>query len=107
MEFCPKCGGMFVPKKEEEKTQLVCHNCGYVAKEGEVEGYKLVKEAESEDKEPVVLEDTPSILPSTRTKCPECSHNKAYWWMSQTRGADEPTTRFYKCVKCEHTWREY
>ncbi|RJQ19012.1 hypothetical protein C4580_05525, partial [Candidatus Woesearchaeota archaeon] len=21
--------------------------------------------------------------------------------------ADEPATRFFKCTKCKHTWREY
>ena len=27
--------------------------------------------------------------------------------MFQTRSADEPTTRFYRCQKCKFTWREY
>jgi len=27
--------------------------------------------------------------------------------MIQTRAADEPPTRFYRCTKCGHTWREY
>jgi DNA-directed RNA polymerase subunit M len=31
----------------------------------------------------------------------------AYFWTQQTRGADEPETRFFKCTKCSHTWREY
>ncbi|MEM4865380.1 MAG: hypothetical protein QXY09_02690 [Acidilobaceae archaeon] len=25
----------------------------------------------------------------------------------QTRAADEPPTRFYRCTKCGYTWREY
>ncbi|MBI2112883.1 transcription factor S, partial [Candidatus Woesearchaeota archaeon] len=25
----------------------------------------------------------------------------------QTRGADEPETRFFRCTKCNYTWREY
>ena len=109
MEFCPKCGGMFVPKKEEgEEVKLVCHNCGHTANPDEVKGYKLVSKTKTEDAEPTVLEGKEqATLPTTKTKCPKCSHNKAYWWMSQTRGADEPTTRFYKCIECNHTWREY
>jgi DNA-directed RNA polymerase subunit M len=27
--------------------------------------------------------------------------------MRQTRAADEPTTRIYRCAKCSNTWREY
>ncbi len=107
MEFCPKCGGMFVGKKEGDKMVLACHSCGYIATEKEVKGYKLVEKPREKDDDPLVLEDAPATKPKTRNKCPKCGHNEAYWWMSQTRGADEPTTRFYKCVKCEHTWREY
>ncbi|MBS3171381.1 hypothetical protein J4449_02085 [Candidatus Woesearchaeota archaeon] len=28
-------------------------------------------------------------------------------WLVQTRAADEAATRFFKCVKCMHTWRAY
>ncbi|PJB94591.1 transcription factor S, partial [Candidatus Pacearchaeota archaeon CG_4_9_14_0_8_um_filter_35_24] len=24
-----------------------------------------------------------------------------------TRAADESETKFYRCTKCDHTWREY
>jgi DNA-directed RNA polymerase subunit M len=39
--------------------------------------------------------------------CPKCSAKKVISWMEQTRASDEPPTRFYKCTKCGHTWREY
>jgi DNA-directed RNA polymerase subunit M len=39
--------------------------------------------------------------------CPKCSEKKVVSWMEQTRASDEPPTRFYKCTKCGHTWREY
>ena len=42
-----------------------------------------------------------------RVECPKCGHYEAFWVMRQTRAADEPTTRIYRCVKCQHTWREY
>ncbi|MFX1287916.1 MAG: transcription factor S, partial [Promethearchaeota archaeon] len=25
----------------------------------------------------------------------------------QTRSADEPSTSFFRCLECKHTWREY
>ena len=40
-------------------------------------------------------------------KCESCGHDEAVWWMFQTRSADEPTTRFYRCQKCKYTWRDY
>jgi DNA-directed RNA polymerase subunit M len=45
--------------------------------------------------------------PVIEARCPECEHNEAYYWTQQTRSADEPETRFFKCTKCSHTWREY
>jgi DNA-directed RNA polymerase subunit M len=29
MEFCEKCGAMMLPKKKENKTVLVCRECGH------------------------------------------------------------------------------
>lgn len=42
----------------------------------------------------------------TRTQCPTCGHDKAYFFQLQIRSADEPMTTFYKCVNCTHQWRE-
>ena len=47
------------------------------------------------------------IMPTIEIECEKCGNNKAVWWMLQTRSADEPTTQFYRCTKCEHTWRNY
>lgn len=59
-------------------------------------GVRIVDENEGQD------------LPTTTILCPECNEVKeAYWWMQQTRGADEPPTRFYECKKCKYRWREY
>ncbi|MEM2866656.1 MAG: transcription factor S [Candidatus Hadarchaeales archaeon] len=104
MKFC-KCGGLLVPKPEEEGV-LVCQLCG---KEEKAEGseYRMVKKVEEKGDVVVIEEEEPSTLPTTRAKCPKCGHDKAYWWMRQTRSADEPSTRFYRCVKCGNTWREY
>lgn len=108
MEFCPKCGNLMNPKKEGDKVIFVCSSCGHKEDKGKTgeESYKLVREG-VEKKETAVIEKDQESLPKTSKKCPKCGHDKAYWWMQQTRSADEPTTRFYRCVKCGNTWREY
>jgi len=94
-----------VPKKSGGKNVLLCEMCGET-EEADSSGYTLVRKVE-EKAEVVVIENEPSTLPTTRAKCTKCGNDKAYWWMRQTRSADEPSTRFYRCTKCGNTWREY
>ena len=47
----------------------------------------------------VELTDSPNF-------CPKCGHKEAETWQRQIRGADEPMTHFFRCVKCKYTWRE-
>ncbi len=99
IEFC-SCGGVFAPAGEKQK----CRNCG---KEMLKQADKIL--TENRKKEIIVIEDNRPDLPSTPRECPRCGNDKAYWWLIQTRSADEPPTQFFRCtnVKCKHTWREY
>jgi len=110
MEFCKKCGTLMVPQKKGSKTVLICRKCG-TTKGGKIDSrmFKIKTKRKNEKKEVVVVDKKSKldVLPKTRACCPKCSHNEAFWWMQQTRAADEAPTRFYKCVKCSHTWREY
>jgi DNA-directed RNA polymerase subunit M len=63
-------------------------------------GFKKVEEAPSEEE---IMEDTEY----EEIACSKCGAKKALSWMQQTRASDEPPTRFYKCVSCGYTWREY
>ncbi|GAG06987.1 unnamed protein product, partial [marine sediment metagenome] len=56
--------------------------------------------------EVVETEETPH-LPLIQTECPKCKFKKAYFWTVQTRAGDEPETKFLKCKKCKHIWRDY
>ena len=47
------------------------------------------------------------LNPTVKIDCEKCGHGEAVAWMFQTRSADEPTTRFYRCQKCKYTWRDY
>lgn len=102
MQFCPECDVRL--KKVDSK--LKCPKCGYV--EGNKDTSKKSTE-EEEVSEFNVLEksDTEESLPTIKIDCEKCGHNEAVWWMLQTRSADEPTTQFYRCTKCSHTWRNY
>lgn len=107
MQFCPKCGALMLPKQVEQGPILVCDTCGYTAKAEKLEEYKIVKPAKQKEMITVIEKEAKPALPTARTKCPKCGHGEAYWWLRQTRAADEATTRFYRCAKCGHTWREY
>ena len=62
---------------------------------------------DSKDKETTVITENVATLPKTRITCPECGHTEAFFVIRQTRAADEPETRIYRCCKCNHSWREY
>jgi len=97
MEFCPKCGSMLIWKK--------CNRCDYVS-EKEV---KLETSQKIDPKKEIVCvnEGDHEIDPIVKIICVKCNHSEAYFWTKQTRAGDEAETRFFKCVKCKHTWREY
>ncbi len=113
--FCPRCGTLMKPKKVDNKTMLVCPRCGYMA---EPKGsssirsmYRTTTRIQHTEKEKIIVLDEsklPKVLPKTKDViCPKCGHNEAYYWVLQTRRADEPPTRFFKCTRCGHVWREY
>ena len=80
----------------------MCKICGFVK---EIEKIPVIKE-KSRETEIKILEGN-DTLPKIRIECLKCHHNEAYWRLRQTRAADEPETRIYRCIKCGHTWREY
>ena len=102
MNFCPKCGSLLKPKSEKGKRIFSC-NCGYTSKDVEEASF-----TELLDKEEVPLEvvSEKETLPVVDILCPKCEHTKAYFWMIQTRAGDEAETKFYKCEKCKHIWRD-
>ena len=100
--FCPKCGSVLIPHKTKDKLIVKC-KCGY---KGEAETAVITEKVEKL-REIEVVEEAEGTHPIVDAECPKCGHNKAEHWTIQIRAADEPETRFYKCTKCGHTWREY
>ena len=104
MMFCKKCSSIMMPQKAAGKTVMKC-SCGYKSSEVEHTEIKEVKKVVG-NKENWVLENHDD-QPTVDAHCKKCSHSKAIFWEKQTRAADESPTRFFKCAKCGHTWREY
>jgi len=67
---------------------------------------KTSEKIEEKSKVAVVKKEM-NTLPLVVEKCKKCGNDKAYFWTSQTRAGDEAETKFFKCTKCNHTWREY
>lgn len=111
MRFCEKCSSRLVLKRiksEDEVTlmNLVCDRCG--ASFPVNESITKPEISESEDQIKILNEDVDiKTMPTLDEICPKCDNREAYWWLLQTRGGDEATTQFYRCTKCNHTWRKY
>ncbi|MEM2855985.1 MAG: transcription factor S [Candidatus Nitrosocaldaceae archaeon] len=105
MKFCPKCGSRLKNKHEESGVVLACIRCDY-REEGSIKKSEVIKG--NEDALKIISEESEiDMMPTIKIECPKCKHDTAVWWMLQTRSADEPTTQFYRCTKCNYTWRHY
>lgn len=114
MEFCPKCGTRLVPKKQKEgkkaELTLICPKCNYKKPTTKITPIPP-KVVEPTSKESIAVigkeEQKLRTLPTVRVECPKCGNNLAYAWQVQTRGSDESSTQFFRCTKCNYTFREY
>lgn len=101
MEFCPKCGAVLIQKRKNDG----CARCNYSSKS---RAKLKTSEKMDEKKQVAVIRDKDlEIYPIIDQECKKCGNGKVYFWALQTRAADETETKFFKCTKCEFTWREY
>ncbi|WP_290810398.1 transcription factor S [Halovivax sp.] len=100
MEFCDECGSMM----KTEDGLWVCGSCDFTKPKGDAAAYTVTDDQEASE----IIESSgqDSSLPETDAHCPECDNDRAYWYLQQTRSADESETRFFICTDCEHKWRE-
>ncbi|AFZ72203.1 transcription factor S [Natronobacterium gregoryi] len=99
MEFCDECGSMM--KADDGRWE--CGSCGYTEPKGDADQYVVTDSQEASE---IIESSEETSLPETDAHCPECGHDRAYWYMQQIRAADESETRFFICSECEHKWRE-
>jgi len=101
MEFCDKCGSVILVEDKKAK----CAKCGHKPKgKVKIQSSELIEKSKGVT---IVDENKVSTHPVVEIKCPSCKNKEAFFWTLQTRAADESETKFYKCKKCDHTWREY
>ena len=114
VRFCHRCGSVMYPRYRDGRFELFCPRCGYVIEvsEDEVKAYRMRSRVEHSPKDKIIVVSADRV-PETavvlkgQVRCPKCGYDEVYFWMMQTRAADEPPTRFYKCKRCGYTWREY
>ena len=83
--------------------KYVCSKCGAAKDAGRAQHFTT----DANEKETTVISESAATLPKTTILCAECGNREAYFVLRQTRAADEPETRIYRCCKCNHSWREY
>lgn len=101
MEFCPKCGAVLVQKTKN----FGCPRCNFSTKEK----VKLNTSEKMEVKSQVAVvkgKET-QTFPIVAETCRKCENEGAYFWTVQTRSGDEAETKFFRCTKCDYTWRDY
>jgi len=88
--------------------------CGYKEKfdEKRIETKKMESNIEKNyelEENLIIISKKEKILiyPKVQKTCPKCGHNEAVYWQEQILSADEPSTSFFRCLKCNKVWREY
>lgn len=102
MMFCPKCKSILMPKSVDGKKKFICA-CGFKSDAESI----TITETNSKKNDFAIVDEEKSVNLIIDANCPKCGPVKAEFWEIQTRALDEPPTRFHKCKKCNHTWREY
>ncbi len=113
MEFCAECGSRLIPKKvnscKQALVMLACTKCQFKKQESNSKASLYGRVFEHTPKQLVAVigkEEQLSILPTLNVDCPRCGNNTANVWQVQTRGSDESSTQFFRCLRCGYTNRE-
>ena len=113
MDFCPKCETrLTLIKNGRSKAVLMfsCKRCGYKRRPSGLTP-AIFEEIDHSVREGVVIigKDIQKLrtFPTTRIQTRRCGNQLAYTWIVQTRELDKSATQFFRCTKCNYTFREY
>jgi len=81
----------------------LCNKCGATKSVDKTQYFTT----DAKEKETMIIAESSATLPKTKALCSECGNKEAYFVLRQTRAADEPETKIFRCCKCNHSWREY
>lgn len=90
----------------KEDGEMVCTSCGETGSRDE----DVVSTVEQDDSGVIESDEESNFEGKPKddsVNCDECGHGEAYYTIKQTGSADEPPTRFFKCVECGNRWRDY
>ena len=112
-DFCETCGELLEMPLYGEVIQ--CSKCGASVPLQSFISKPIITEINYNDKKEWIEEykrhrgeiaqkqEQKSVKATIKHDCPKCDSKQAYYWTQQTRSADEGSTVFYQCVKCEYT----
>lgn len=94
---------LLVEAGPENRLRFFCNTCPYVFGIDQ----KISKKAALERKQvdDILGDEVFENAQQTEAKCPECGHDRANFFQLQTRSADEPSSTFYRCMKCASKWK--
>ena len=112
MDFCETCDALLQPTRVNGVVRMYCPDCQvYTDQEGSVISTTIDRSDDPEGGKTLVLENESDHTlgrPVGQIFCQECDDiTDVEYWEIQTRSADESPTRFFKCLKCKYSWREY
>lgn len=110
MEFCPDCGMWLDLTQKKSKNRVFtlhfCPKCNYQKKFFSTDSsFSRIGKSFTTERIAIIDGESANIRtkPTTKIDYPKCDNKAAFWWMIQTRGADELPTQFFKCTKCMYT----
>jgi DNA-directed RNA polymerase III subunit RPC11 len=105
MHFCPLCGNLLLLEMGGTGMQFCCPTCPYI--HGLKKVYSSSAKIKRKELDDVLGgDDAWENVDRTSARCPYCSFDEAYFMQIQIRSADEPSTCFYRCVRCSKQWND-
>lgn len=105
MHFCPICGNLLLLEDGTGGMRFCCPTCPYLHDVDRIYTTS-VKTKKKQVDDVLGGADAWDNVDRTEARCPQCSHDTAFFMQIQIRSADEPSTTFYRCCNCGKQWND-